>query len=129
MDKRKRALWAILAPFCLGIVVALAFLAHYLKRNRAVVTVINSSGMDVMGGTVRVSSENQGLEIGPINAGDSASVIFRNVSDGHFAWSIDLKSGVRLADSAGYVTHGRDFRDRLVIETVDGVPRIRLDAD
>lgn len=129
MDKRKRALVAILAPFCLGLAVALAFLAHYLKRNRAVVTVINSCGVDVMGGAVRVSSERNGLEVGPINAGDSASVIFRNVSDGHYAWSIDLKSGVRVADSAGYVTHGKDFRDRLVIEMVDGVPRIRLDAD
>ncbi|HKP95624.1 MAG TPA: hypothetical protein VJ385_07695 [Fibrobacteria bacterium] len=107
----------VLAPLVLGIATALAFLFHYLGKNRAVVTIRNRTGYDLVGGQLRISSQPKEQEVGEIKDGDSAKVLFERFGDGHYIFAGQFKHGKTLQDSGGSVASGASYKDEILLES------------
>ena len=116
MQKKTRTMLAVAAPLVLGLATALIFLAFYLNRNSVILTIRNRTGMDILGGGIRLSSQPKEEELGPVPDNDSARIIFRDVGDGEYVLNGKLKNGTEFRISEGHVTHGADRKDELVLE-------------
>src|SRR4051794_13843901 len=117
MAGKNRALIPVLAPLALGIVTALAFLFHYLGKNRALVTIQNRTGIDMMGGQLRITSLPKEQEVGEIKAGDSAKVLFESFGDGHYVFTGQFQNGKAMQDSGGQVKSGASYRDEILLRS------------
>ena len=115
MALKNRALIPVLAPLLLGIAAALVFLVHYLEKNRAIVTIRNRTGLDLMGGQLGISSLPKDQEVGEIKDQDSAKMLFERFGDGHYVFAGQFKGGRTMADSGGYVASGASFKDEIVL--------------
>jgi hypothetical protein len=118
MKKRTRTLLAVILPPALGTVAVVLFLIGYLGRNKAVVTLVNDTGVDLLEGQLRISSQENGQETGPIANGDSATLAFQGFSEGRYILSAKLKNGKALQDSCGHVAQGKSFKERIAVGAV-----------
>lgn len=116
MAIKNRALIPVLAPLLLGVAAALVFLIHYLGKNKAIVTIRNKTGMDMMGGQLGISSLPKDQEVGEIKDQDSAKVLFERFGDGHYVFAGQFKGGRTMADSGGNVASGASFKDEIVLD-------------
>jgi hypothetical protein len=116
MSRKNKALLPVLAPFVLGLVVALAFLVHYLNKNRAVVIVRNATGRDMMSGQLSLSSLPKEQEVGEIAAGDSAKVLFESFGAGHLVFTGQFKGGTAMRDSGADLAAGASYRIEVRLE-------------
>jgi hypothetical protein len=103
------------------------FLVLYLGKNKATVTIINKSGIDLIEGQLKISSLATEQETGPIRNGDSAVLSFQGFSEGEYVLSVKPQAGKAVRASGGYLTRGTNFKDRIYIETVSDSLRIRFD--
>lgn len=117
MVKKNRALLAVLGPMGLGIATALIFLAVYLGKNKSIVTIKNETGLDLMGGQLRITSLPKEQEVGEIKSNDSAKVQFEKFGDGRYVFSGQFKGGKTMLDSGGYVTSGASYKDVILLKT------------
>jgi hypothetical protein len=115
MKKGTRTLLAVAIPPILGTVAVALFLIGYLGRNKAIVTIVNGTGVDILEGQVRISSQENGQETGPIASGDSATLTFQAFSDGGYILAAKLKDGRSIEGMSGHVVKGMSFKDRLAI--------------
>jgi hypothetical protein len=118
MKSGMRTKLAVILPPTLGTLAVTIFLVSYLGRNKAVVTLVNDTGTDIVEGQLKISSQENGQETGPIPSGDSTTLAFQNFSKGGYILSVKLKNGKTLLDSCGHLAKGMDFQDRLAIEAV-----------
>jgi transglutaminase-like putative cysteine protease len=100
----------------LGVATALVFLANYLTKNKAIVTIKNQSGYDLVGGQLRISSQPKEQEVGEIKDADSAKVQFEKFGDGHYEFTGQLRNGKAMRDSGGYLASGASYKDIIVIK-------------
>jgi hypothetical protein len=126
MKKRTRTLLAVLFPPILGTLAVAVFLIGYFGRNKAVVTFVNDTGVDLVEGQLRISSQENGQETGPIASGDSATLAFQGFSEGAYILEAKLKDGKTIAITCGRVTKGRSFKDRLSLEAIGDSLAIRI---
>jgi hypothetical protein len=116
MKQKSRTLLAVLVPLGLGIVTALLFLVNYLHKNRAIVTIKNQSGYDLIGGQLRITSQPKEQEVGAIGNNDSAKVQFEKFGDGHYEFAGQFRDGKTMRDSGGYLTSGASYKDVILIK-------------
>jgi hypothetical protein len=126
MKKGTRTLLAVAVPPILGTVAVALFLIGYLGRNKAVVTLVNETGVDMLEGQLRISSQENGQETGPIANGDSATLAFQGFSDGAYILAAKLKDGKSIGETIGRVAKGTGHRDRIAIVTVGDSLAIRI---
>ncbi len=117
MRKNSRTLLAVLAPLGLGVSMALVFLANYLTKNKAIVTIRNESGYDLVGSQLRISSQPKEQEAGEIRNGDSAKVQFEKFGDAHYEFTGQFRDGRAMRDSGGYLTSGSSYKDNILIRS------------
>jgi hypothetical protein len=115
MKNRLRTLLSVFLPLTLGTLAVAIFLAAYLSRNKAVVTLVNDTGTDLLEGQLKISSQANGQETGPIPNGDSATLTFQNFSEGGYILWAKLKDGRTLLDTGGHVAKGTSYKDRLTV--------------
>jgi hypothetical protein len=115
MKNRLRTLLSVFLPLTLGTLAVAIFLATYLSRNKAVVTLVNDTGTDLLEGQLKISSQENGQETGPIASGDSTTLAFQNFSEGGYILWAKLKDGKMLLDTCGHVDKGTSYQDRLAV--------------
>lgn len=126
MKKRTRTLLAVLLPPMLGTLAVALFLIGYLGRNKAIVTLVNESGVDLLEGQLRISSQENGQETGPIANGDSATLTFQAFSEGGYILSAKMKNGKTLLDSSGRVAKGKSYADRIALSAAGDSLRVGI---
>jgi hypothetical protein len=117
MKKNSRTLLAVMLPLGLGVITALLFLANYLTKNRAIVTIRNQSGYDLAGGQLRISSQPKEQEVGGIGNNDSAKIQFEKFGEGHYEFVGQFRDGKTMRDSGGYLTSGASYKDVILIKS------------
>lgn len=115
MALKNRALIPVLAPLVLGSVAALVFLFTYLGKDKAIITIRNRTGMDLMGGQLSLTSLPKEQEVGEIKNQDSAKVQFEKFGNGHYVFSGQFKGGKSMLDSGGRVTSGISYKDEIIL--------------
>jgi hypothetical protein len=116
MSAKNKALIPVLAPFLLGLAVALLFLVHYLHKNKALVTVRNSTGRVLMNSQLSLTSLPKEQEVGEIPAGDSAQVLFEGFGAGHLVFTGQFRGGAALRDSGAELASGASYRVEVALE-------------
>src|SRR4051794_3208071 len=106
MNRKNRTWLAVVGPLLLGVTAALVFLAFYLHKNKAVVTIRNRSGLDLQGAQLSITSLPKEQEVGEIKAGDSAKVVFENFGDGEYVFAGQFKDGKSMQGSGGRLSSG-----------------------
>lgn len=116
MKRNSRTLLAVLGPLGLGIITAMVFLANYLTKNRAIVTIKNQSGYDLVGGQLRITSLPKEQEVGAIGKNDSVKILFEKFGEGHYEFVGQFRDGKAMRDSGGYLTSGTSYKDVILIK-------------
>lgn len=88
------------------------FFAHDLLVDTASLTFVNDSTETIEELAVKVSSQE--FVLGLLAPGDSKRIFIQGYSDSSWEISGQWKSGYRIHENVGYITHNRDFRDRVV---------------
>lgn len=112
---KRRSLLAVFIPMGLGITTAMVFLFHYLHGNKAIVTIRNATGSDMIGGQLRISSLPNDQEAGDIRDGDSAKVRFERFGDGYYLFSGQFRNGESVRDSGGQVFAGKSSSNEIIL--------------
>jgi hypothetical protein len=115
-NKKSKTLWAVLGPFSLGIGLALIFLFNYISKKPVILVIHNRTGIDLLGGGVRLDSELKEEEIGPIADKDSTVFQFRKGGHGAYHFTGKLRTGRDFAVTGGLVPKGAAVRQALVLE-------------
>ena len=116
MIKNSRTWVAVLGPLLLGVVLALVFLFNYLTKNKAIVTIRNQSGLVMVGGQLRMTSQPKEQEVGEVGVGDSAKIQFEKFGDGHYQFTAQFRDGKSLRDSGGILTSGSSYKDNILVK-------------
>lgn len=115
--RKAKTLWAVLGPFSMGIAVAMIFLFNYISKKPVILTIHNRTGVDMLGGGVRLDSEPKEEEIGPIADKDSTVFQFRKGGHGAYHFSGKLRTGRDFTVTGGQVAKGASVREALILET------------
>lgn len=115
-NKKSKTLWAVLGPFSMGIGLALIFLFNYISKKPVVLVIHNRTGVDMLGGDVRLDSEPKEEEIGPIADKDSTVFQFRKGGYGAYHFTGKLRTGRDFSVTGGQVAKGAAVREALVLE-------------
>ena len=115
-NKKSKTLWAVLGPFSMGIGLALIFLFNYISKKPVVLVIHNRTGVDLLGGEVRLDSEPKEEEIGPIADQDSTVFQFRKGGHGPYHFTGKLRTGRDFSATGGLVPKGAAVRQALVLE-------------
>ena len=116
-NKKSKTLWAVLGPFSMGIGLALIFLFNYISKKPVILVIHNRTGVDMLGGEVRLDSEPKEEEIGPIADKDSTVFQFRKGGHGAYHFTGKLRTGRDFSVTGGLVAKGEAVRQALVLES------------
>ena len=102
--------------FGAGILAGL-ILATWLPRSMGKVQILNQANERIVDGHLTVANKTFALR--DLKHGADANFCFDIRTDSHYQIAITFESGRAMKKDVGYVTHGFDFDDRLVIEDQD----------
>jgi hypothetical protein len=92
--------------------------AAWLPGNTARVTIVNQSHETIIDGSIGIAN-NKTVNLPILDHNASFVVHFDIRADSHYDISITFDSGRVMKRDVGYLTHGFDFDDRLVVTDQD----------
>jgi hypothetical protein len=92
-----------------------SLLVSCTTKNDATVQIKNKTNEVMLGGDLEVSSQGRKKTFGRIEINGSTKLSFRNFTDGEYLFYGKFESGKTVRDSGGYVTHGLNFDDEIVL--------------
>ena len=93
-------------------------LPAWLLRSTARVQIVNQSRETLIGGSIAVSN-NKTVNLPTLNHDASVVVRFDIKADSHYEINVTFVSGRVMKKDIGYLTHGFDFDDRLIVTAQD----------
>ena len=81
--------------------------------NRGSFFLINKADEPIVRASVTICGQT--IELNDIQLAQSAQGFYKVTSDSHFDITVEFQSGKKLRRETGYVTHGFDYQDEIVV--------------